>query len=164
MARPCACCNLRELPIDEKIRSGMSYAEIAREYAEYGLSPDAIERHARNHVFEDTAQDAKADPAVLLRAVIAETSQMVSTCRLTGDARGALSGLESQLRGINALLEHERSKSTESLETQFDNLPMERKIAIILRGDRVPIRLLDSIRERCYKTDSEVAQPLHKPH
>lgn len=110
MARACVCCNLSEirLALDEQIRAGVPYADLVREYSAYKLSSDQLERHGRNHVKITTVNSN--DPAALLRGIVAQTSELINTCKLTGDARGALSALDSQLRAISQLMEHSRAE------------------------------------------------------
>jgi hypothetical protein len=96
--RHCNCCALEEIRIalDEKIRSGVSYADLAREYGQYNLSPDAIERHARNHVLRVVSKDEQLDAARVFHQIANDLGELARSAKLTGDLRAAIDALSRQ--------------------------------------------------------------------
>ena len=171
MARACVCCNLQEirLALDEKIRAGVPFAEIAREYADYKLSPDAVERHAHSHVFR--GRHPKTSPTDLLKDIIHQTAELASSCKATGDARGAIEALSKQLTAVTTLIEREQREQEraeqQARQEQSDGAPslgwlndcvqrVEQNLAQAKAlGDVCPLC------RRAFDPPAELAQALH---
>jgi hypothetical protein len=98
MSRRCSVCNLEEhlLAINQRLRAGESYASLA---AEYDVSSDSVERHARFHLRAEPAVDADTTMVQRLHLLWQRGDELFKTATATGDLRGGLDAL-ARLTGI----------------------------------------------------------------
>jgi hypothetical protein len=89
MSRRCSVCNLEEhlLAINQRLRAGESYASLA---AEYDVSSDSVERHARFHLRAEPAVDADTTMVQRLHLLWQRGDELFKTATATGDLRGGL--------------------------------------------------------------------------
>src|SRR5438046_8609 len=133
MPRPCVCCALEEIrmQLDEKIRQGISYAEIAREYAAYKISPDSVERHARSHVLK-TKPNGKLDAAAVFHEIATRAGEIARSATATGDLRSACDALMRQASAAESYARISESKKQAEAKK-------------LISTDRISIEQMDSI-------------------
>ncbi len=117
--RPCVCCNLEEIrpQLDQYIRDGKSCAALAREFSEWKISPDAIERHARNHVLKVEGDDL--DAATVFHEIATRAGEIARSATLTGDLRGAIDALGRQAAAAEPYTRIAEAKQEKASEAEL---------------------------------------------
>ena len=125
MSRRCTICDgLQEhtIVIGARIRAGESLAGLAQEF---GVSSDAMERHAKNHVRSEQ-KPRGGDLEARLELLWARLDEAYLSATKIGEHKAAIEALK-QLTGIAEQLAALKKKET----SVFENLSLEDKVQYI---------------------------------
>src|SRR6266571_2353202 len=96
MPRKCQCCESEyRLQCDSRLKAGESPSALA---AEFGLSVDALQRHAKNHLPKRGPQMTLVER---LERALTRAESLVESCSQLGDHRG----LDSALKSVTTIIE-----------------------------------------------------------
>ena len=124
MPRRCECCNSSEIlpTLNQKLRSGASYAVLSREY---GLSEDSLRRHHKAHVRGEGATPIELGDR--LRLLWDRSDELYRHALAVSDTRAAIDAL-SRLSHVTENL----SKIQTHQSSVFESLSLADKVQYIL--------------------------------